>query len=471
MKKILIFLITFFITFCCYINVNASTSFYEAEYIDGIYMNKQQANSSTIYYQKARFFRETGTNRFAYCIDPFVFFNEGSSYDKTITPDNLSQAQKEKIELIAYFGYGYKNHTDYKWYAITQMMIWQTADPSGKFYFTSGLNGPAIAPYNKEINEINLLIKNYKLNTSLKDKTFTIIENNSFEAKDSYDVLRYYQTDNEQFNISGNTIKAENLTAGNYTITLTRTENNYNKPILFYQSKTSQALMQTGDIKNKEEKFHLNVIKTKIEITKLDSDTNSKIPSGDGVLAGAIYGLYDENDNEVATITIDENNIGTIENIPFGKYYIKEIKAPTGYELDEKIYPVEINSTNYVHSLTLKDKIIKKEITIYKTYDENIKKPEANISFSIYDKNNNLVTTIKTDENGKATVTLPYGEYKIVQDNTTPGYNKVNDFTITVKDNINESIILTDYKIKVPNTNSTFLTIIINIIKSLLKLL
>ena len=88
-----------------------------------------------------------------------------------------------------------------------------------------------------------------------------------------------------------------------------------------------------------------------------------------------------------------------------------------------------------------------------------------------YDKNNNLVTTITTDENGKATVTLPYGEYKIVQDNTTPGYNKVNDFTITVKDNINESIILTDYKIKVPNTNSTFLTIIINIIKNLLKLL
>ena len=229
--------------------------------------------------------------------------------------------------------------------------------------------------------------------------------------------------------------------------------------------------MQTGDIKTKEEKFHLNVIKTKIEITKLDSDTNSKTPSGDGVLIGAIYGLYDENDNEIATITIDENNIGTIENIPFGKYYIKEIKAPTGYELDKKIYPVEINSTNYVHSLTLKDKIIKKEITIYKTYDENTKKPEANISFSIYDKNNNLVTTITTDENGKATVTLPYGEYKIVQDNTTPGYNKVNDFTITVKDNINESIILTDYKIKVPNTNSTLLTIIINIIKNLLKLL
>ena len=73
-----------------------STTFYEGEYIDGIYMNKQKKGSSTIYYQKARFFRQSGTNRFAYCIDPFVFFEEGSIYEETITPSNLPPSKKKQ---------------------------------------------------------------------------------------------------------------------------------------------------------------------------------------------------------------------------------------------------------------------------------------------------------------------------------------------------------------------------------------
>ena len=106
-----------------------SATFYEAEYIDNIYMSKYQYSNKTTYYQKARFFRKTGTNEFAYCIEPLNFFNENSTYESTISPSYLSEYQKEMIKRIAYFGYGYKNHTDVKWYAITQLMIWQYAEP------------------------------------------------------------------------------------------------------------------------------------------------------------------------------------------------------------------------------------------------------------------------------------------------------------------------------------------------------
>ena len=74
--------------------------------------------------RKARFFRKSDTGEAAYCIEPFTFFNENSTYESTLNPYNLSQEQKMRIERIAHFGYGYKNHTDAKWYAITQMMIW-----------------------------------------------------------------------------------------------------------------------------------------------------------------------------------------------------------------------------------------------------------------------------------------------------------------------------------------------------------
>lgn len=170
MKKILFILITFIIILISSTtNIYAkSSTFYEGEYIDDIYINKQKANSSTIYYQKARFFRQTGTNNYAYCIDPFVFFESSSIYEETITPSNLTKEQQEQISLIAYFGYGYKNHTDTKWYAITQFMIWQAADPTGNFYFTDGLNGPKIERFTQEMNEINQLIKLQKRPNDVK---------------------------------------------------------------------------------------------------------------------------------------------------------------------------------------------------------------------------------------------------------------------------------------------------------------
>lgn len=470
MKKILFFLTTIIIVLICSTNVNASTTFYEGEYIDNIYMNKQKAGSSTIYYQKARFFRQTGTNRFAYCIDPFVFFQDGSIYEETITPSNLTASQKEQISLIAYFGYGYKNHTDTKWYAITQFMIWQAADPTGNFYFTDGLNGPRITAYTNEMNEINNLINNYKKQTSLNNKTYTLLEGESLSVTDTNNVLSNYKSSNPNFIISGNKLTSSSLTEGVYQIDLIREENYHNAPLLFYQSANSQALMQTGNLSNKQEHLQVEVIKTEIEITKIDKDTQSITPSGEGVLIGAEYGLYNEQDELIQTIVINEDSTGKVENIPFGKYYLKETKAPTGYQLSNEKHEIEITKENSKLKLTLENEIIKKKIIIYKTYDENERIPEANISFTIYDNKNNKVATITTDENGKAEITLPYGEYKIVQENTTEGYHKVEDILLTVEDTEEEIITLTDYKIAVPETSTNIFITIINIILRIFNL-
>ena len=50
MKKLLFILITVSLTLLCSTQVKAQTLFYEGEYIDGIYMNKQKTEISAIYY-------------------------------------------------------------------------------------------------------------------------------------------------------------------------------------------------------------------------------------------------------------------------------------------------------------------------------------------------------------------------------------------------------------------------------------
>ena len=120
--------------------------------------------------------------------------------------------------------------------------------------------------------------------------------------------------------------------------------------------------------------------------------------------------------------------------------------------------------------VTLENEIIKKKIIIYKTYGENNKIPEANITFAIYNNENKKVATITTDKNGKAEIILPYGNYKIVQENTTDGYHKVNDIEITITDTKDEIFNLVDYKIKVPNTKTNFFAYLIILIIRLFNL-
>ena len=453
------------------INVNAeSATFYEAEYIDNIYMSKYQYSNNTIYYQKARFFRKSDTQEAAYCIEPFTFFNENSVYESTLNPYNLSQEQKTRIERIAHFGYGYKNHTDVKWYAITQMMIWETADPnSGTFFFTDYLNGNKIYPYQDEMNEINYLVNTYDIIPSINNQTYNIVEGQDF-YKSSEEIMKFYSSNDNRVNLSYGDIKISNLSEGEYDFTLYRNDNNYNNPVIFYQSYNSQNLLKTGNLENKEASFKVIVKKTEINVTKLDKDTQDTSPQGEAILDGATINVLDLKKNIIRTIEI-KDNIGKTTNLPYGTYYLQEIEAGEGYNKNNDLYEVNITTDNPKPQINIYNKVIEKKVTISKKYgeDDNLN-PEKNIDFEIYDINNKLIKTVSTNDEGIVSFNLPYGKYKIVQKNSTNGYKKVDPFTITVDKDDEETIELKDYKIPVPNTHTTKRINIIYIIITLLLL-
>ena len=141
---------------------------------------------------------------------------------------------------------------------------------------------------------------------------------------------------------------------------------------------------------------------------------------------------------------------------------ITETTPGTGYLLDPNTYEINITEDNSKISLVLENKVIDKKIIIEKKYgEENILKSEKNINFEIYDSNNKIIKTITTDSLGIAKITLPFGKYKIIQINSTEGYQKVDPIEINVDNTLPESIELKDLKIPVPDTHTEDILLLI----------
>lgn len=363
----------------------------------------------------------------------------------------------DTIKRIAYYGYGYKEHQDLKWYAITQYLIWQETVENGEIYFTDKLNGKKISIFQNEINELYNLVNESKKKPSFINKKHIMIENKNLVLTDTNNVINQYNINNQKIN--NNELQISNLNEGNHNITLSKQYNNNSQPIIFYQSPNSQTLMKTGNLDTETINLEIQVIKTNIKIYKIDSENKNIYPQGESSLNNAIFGLYDENMNLLNQYKII-NNIINIENIDLGKYYIKEISPGTGYNLNTNTYEINITENDYNKELTIENNVIKKKIIIEKKYGEtNHLNNESNIKFEIYNNENKLIQTIITNNNGIAEITLPYGKYTFKQINTTTGYQKIEPFIIEIKDNIEEKIELTDYKIQVPNTSKNKISI------------
>ena len=452
-KKILLLLMT--LLSLKVLKVEASTSFYEAEYIPNYYINR--SINGKIHYQQARFMRESLTNKPAYCLEPFTNMNENSTYNETITPRNLTTEQLDKIKKAVFLGYN-SNDTrkDNLWYVVTQLKIWQIANPNGTYYFTNSLNGTKINIYDNLLDELEKDINSLNITPSFNDKTFDLIENSFLVINDTNNVLKNYQINNSNVKISDNVLVVENLKEGNYTFELNPKDHQSGDiPILFYESPTSQNVITIGNINPNKVLININVQKTKIKLIKTDATTNTKESAKGASLDGAIYELTNKNGKKIATLEI-KNNEATIENISYGTYFLKEIQAGTGYSIDQNTYEITISKENPIQELVLKNEVIKAKVIINKEYLKNdVYEKEPNIEFTISDEEKNIVKKITTDENGHAEIELNYGTYYIEQTSTTPGYNYIEPFYIHIKDNLDLTYNLKNYEIPVPKTGLT----------------
>ncbi len=151
------------------------------------------------------------------------------------------------------------------------------------------------------------------------------------------------------------------------------------------------------------------------------------------------------------------------ENIMYDEqYYVKEVEAPIGYELDENFYELNlVDATEKVILHTLVNEAIKTKITVIKI-DSETEERLSNAVLKIEGENSTNIVEVITDNNGEASVYLPYGIYQLSEVSPPLNYqlsNEIITFKVSEKE---QNIIFENYQRLVAtgrNTSKYFLGI------------
>ena len=424
------------------VNAGSQDSKLERNVIDGYYAITDLSDGRHLYYLEQ--YKVNG--KIAYCIQLGVHITT-TTYDSTtnLYDSGLSTEKLDYIRKLMYYGYGYQNHQDIKYYMATQEMIWEYL--SGReVYWTQEYSkeGQAIN-IDSYKNEITNLIKGLNTLPSFNNTTYEVLAGTKVIIPDSNNILTEYtitKKGNQNYTIDNNTlyIDTNKEEFQSDTITLTR-KNYYSEESKLYKFSGSQSLMSPGKLDMPTAKVTVKTIGGTLNINLVDAETKESKSRGQATLSGAKYEIYDQNNNLITTIEIEEGKTKTIENLLPQKYYIKQISSSEGYKINDNIVEITIDKLdNYI---TLAEEIIKSTVEILKIYgDKETDKydSEAGIKFNIYDNNQALQETLITDEKGFTLTTLLYGKYIIKQENTTDGYKKVKNINISINEDSKETI-------------------------------
>ena len=303
--------------------------------------------------------------------------------------------------MLAYYGYGYDqngyNHSEHKWYSITQVMIWNTTNPESEIYFTDSLNGNRVNTYASEIAEINQLVNNHYKVPKFNDD-ITIPMGQSVTLNDLNNVLKDYKvvnTSNVNATITNNQLKITATGIGTGTINLEKNATKYDTPPVVYFSNHSQDVMRVGTYDPVKTKVTIKVIGGRVTIDKKDKDTNLNEPQGEAELNGAKYGIFKEDGTRSRKCYNKSEGKNTSDYLPtLGKFYLLEEIASEGYLLDPTKYHFEITENNLNPTITVYEKVITVDFEFTKVFANDktgIMMPEVGIVFEILNNKNEVI--------------------------------------------------------------------------------
>ena len=386
-----------------------------------------------------------------FCIEPMQLFTEGLDYhEDTAKWDELSEPTRQAIWEISYYGYSYPGHQTEKYYTATQCMIWQVV--SGTWYQPYELDGTTIYDISGEMAEINRLRSQPQGRPSFNNQTVKMGLNTPVTLTDTKGTLGNYSITNANginASVNGNNLTVA-ITSENYDKSITFSRNFSARDVnVIYGSAGYQRVIWLASRRDPSPDFKLNfeLRYADIEVEKQDSETGNKT-QGDATFNGATFAIKDTSGNVLETITTNGAKAKS-KKYPVGTtLHVCEVTSPEGYLKNDSCNSVTLkdsgDSTPSTFGTTIKDQVIKGRIEIAKSIDKdkyglfqsNIQKPGKGFKFDIILKSTGkVVSTLETDEDGRAISDyLPYGTY-IVKEQSTIGYDTLKPFEVKIDQN------------------------------------
>lgn len=214
----------------------------------------------------------------------------------------------------------------------------------------------------------------------------------------------------------------EKIPYGTYYIQETKTLSSYLKNF------TKVPITIDGTFVNPEEPIATLInCPTEILINKVDQNGTA--------LAGAEFGLFDENGKLVMTAVSDADGNVLFTGAEYGKYTIRELSAPDGYLVSKDVIHVTIDD-GYTNPEEPMATVVDHEKKIMYIKVDTSGNPMTGIEFALYNATTmELVETVVSDENGVFIFrNFDYGDWIIREMSAPEGYCVLEDIHLHVGD-------------------------------------
>ena len=151
-------------------------------------------------------------------------------------------------------------------------------------------------------------------------------------------------------------------------------------------------------------------------------------------LENAVFGLFTADcvkfsrDTAIMTAVSDENGFFEFDDVPFGKYIVREIESPRGYILSDKEYTVSISEDGEVIEITAENKPITVEISKRDIYGNELEGAEIVLE----NADGEIVDRWTSDGTNHVVSKLGAGEYVLKEIAAPDGYIIATDIKFSV---------------------------------------
>ena len=184
---------------------------------------------------------------------------------------------------------------------------------------------------------------------------------------------------------NGKAVLKTDLPFGNYYVKEIATDEHYKLGDTKYPVEFSYGGQDTATIKiavNNGEKIENELIYGSVSGMKKDENGEA--------LGGAVIGLFAfsdvefTKDNAIMTTTSAEDGSFSFANIPYGTWYVREIKQPTGFVLDETVFEIIISKDKEVVEVEINNEYVRGNITLTKVDEEYPDNKLTGAEFEVY---------------------------------------------------------------------------------------